>query len=125
MSSAAWWSSSCSASSARRPSSGGTSPRPAPVTVRVGSGERFADVAHRLVTLGLVRHTLPLVLWARVSGKDRAVHFGEYQITTALSPRALLARLTGPSDPLESITIPEGREDRKSTRLNSSHTVIS
>src|SRR5262249_61527734 len=97
--------------------SGRGAPLASPVTVRIDSGERFGDVAHRLAALGLIRHALPLVLWARVSGRDRAVHFGEYQITTALSPRALLARLTGPSDSLQSIASPEGRTVRAAVSL--------
>ena len=41
---------------------------------------------------GLLRHAWPLVFWARVSRADRRIHWGEYLITTPLSPLELLAR---------------------------------
>ncbi len=53
-----------------------------------------------------------LTVWARLTGKDRVVHWGEYLITTPLSPLEVLARVTGPPDPLHTITIPEGRTVR-------------
>lgn len=92
-------------------------PLAGPVTVRIAAGERFADVVDRLAEEQLLRHPLPLRVWARITGEDRSVHFGEYQITRALSPLELLARLTGPSDALESVTIPEGLTVRQIVAL--------
>jgi len=83
-------------------------PRPEPVVVTVEQGERFADVAADLRRQGVLRHPLPLVVWARLTRQDRAVHWGEYLITTPLSPLELLARLSGPPDPLHPLTVPEG-----------------
>ena len=83
-------------------------PRREPVVITIEEGERFSDVADDLRRLGLVEHPFPLRVWARVTGRDRAVHWGEYVITTALSPLELLVRLTGPPDPVHPVTIPEG-----------------
>jgi UPF0755 protein len=83
-------------------------PRTAPLAVTVTEGTRFADVAEDLARQGVLRHPLPLVVWARLTGRDRAVHWGEYLITTPLSPLELLARLTGPPDALHQVTVPEG-----------------
>ena len=83
-------------------------PRPTPVTVNVEEGERLTEIAEDLRQQGLLRHALPLVLWARLSRADRRIHWGEYLITTPLSPLELLARLTGPPDPLHPVTVPEG-----------------
>jgi len=83
-------------------------PLAAPITITVDEGERFADIAADLERQGVLRHRLPLVVWARLLGQDRMVHWGEYLLTTPLSPRELLARLTGPPDPLHTLTIPEG-----------------
>src|SRR5579883_787511 len=58
---------------------------------------------------GVLRTPRLLTVWARLTGKDRVVHWGEYLITTPLSPLEVLARVTGPPDPLHTITIPEGR----------------
>jgi UPF0755 protein len=92
-------------------------PRPAPVVITVDEGERFADVADDLRRQGVLRHPLPLVAWARLTRRDRAVHWGEYLVTTPLSPLELLARLTGPPDPLHVVTIPEGFNVRQIVAL--------
>jgi len=83
-------------------------PRSGPVTVTVEEGQRFADVASALRRQGVLRHTWPLLLWARLTRRDRDVHWGEYLVTTPLSPLELLARITGPPDALHAVTVPEG-----------------
>ncbi len=83
-------------------------PRATPAIVTVGEGRRFVEVAADLQSQGVLRHPLPLVLWARLTRRDRAVHWGEYLITTPLSPLELLDRLSGPPDPLHALTVPEG-----------------
>ena len=83
-------------------------PRPEPVVVTIDEHARFATVAHDLRRQGLLRHALPLLAWARLSGRDRLVHWGEYLITTPLSPLELLARFTAPPDLLHPLTVPEG-----------------
>lgn len=92
-------------------------PRAGPVTVTVEEGQRFADVAEDLRRQGVLRHPLPLVVWARLTRQDRNVHWGEYLITTPLSPLELLARVTGPPDPLHAVTVPEGLTVREVVRL--------
>ena len=92
-------------------------PRPTPVTVTLEEGERFADVAEDLRRQGVLRHPLPLVVWARLTRQDRAVHWGEYWITTPLSPLELLARLTGPPDPVHQLTVAEGLTVRQVVQL--------
>lgn len=79
-----------------------------PATVTVPAGSRFTDVAHELVARGLLRHALPLVAWARLTGEDRAVRSGVYLVNRPLTPIELLARVTGPPDPSQMVTIPEG-----------------
>src|SRR5205085_6733350 len=92
-------------------------PRTGPAIVTVEEGERFADIADDLRRQGVLRHPLPLVLWARFTRRDRAVHWGEFLITTPLSPLELLARVTGPPDPLHPLTVPEGFTVREIVRL--------
>jgi UPF0755 protein len=92
-------------------------PRLSPVTVVVEEGERFAEIAADLRRQGVLEYPLPLVVWARLSGQDRNVHWGEYLITTPLSPLELLARVTGPPDPLHAVTVPEGLTVREVVRL--------
>ncbi|TMB12087.1 MAG: hypothetical protein E6J71_24595, partial [Deltaproteobacteria bacterium] len=83
-------------------------PRPEPVVVTIDEHARFATVAHDLRRQGLLRHALPLLAWARLSGRDRLVHWGEYLITTPLSALELLGRFTAPPDLLHPLTVPEG-----------------
>jgi len=49
-------------------------PLPAPATVTIAQGERFADIAADLHRQGVLRHPWPLVAWARVTRRYRAVH---------------------------------------------------
>jgi UPF0755 protein len=83
-------------------------PRTASVTVTVEEGESFAEIVADLHRRGVLRHPRLLRAWARVTQQDRDVHWGEYLITTPLSPLELLARITGPPDPVHTITVPEG-----------------
>jgi UPF0755 protein len=79
-----------------------------PVIVTVREDQRLGDVARDLVAQGILRHPRLFVIWAHLTGQDRSVHWGEFRLTEPLSPRELLARLTGPADALHTVTIPEG-----------------
>lgn len=81
---------------------------PRPVTLTVGEGKRFGDVAVDAERRGLLRYPRLLTWWARLTRADRAVRWGDYSIHHALSPLELLARLAGPPDPVHLVTIPEG-----------------
>ncbi len=80
-----------------------------PATVTVLEGQRIGDVARGLVAQGVLRSPLLFVAWARITGRDHQVHWGEFRIAEPLSPRELLERLVGPPDSLHAVTIPEGR----------------
>ena len=92
-------------------------PRPGPVVIQVEEGERFAEIARDLNRQGVLRHALPLIVFARVTGRDRSVHWGEYMITTPLSALNLLDRITRRPDPLHQVTVPEGLPVRQVVRL--------
>src|SRR6185436_9164322 len=64
-----------------------------------------------------LRHPLPLIVWARLTGEDRDVRSGVYLVTRPLTPLELLARVTGPPDPSQMITVPEGLTARAVTAL--------
>src|SRR5262249_41859279 len=55
-------------------------------------------------------------LWARLTGADRHVRWGDFLVTTPLSPLDLLARLTTRPDRLHTVTIPEGFSVREIVR---------
>ena len=80
----------------------------APVELSIAKGMRLGAVARQLAARGLLRHPLPLVAWARLTGRDRAIRWGDYRFTRPLSPLELLERITGPPDALHAVTVPEG-----------------
>ncbi|MGH7894725.1 MAG: endolytic transglycosylase MltG [Candidatus Binatia bacterium] len=91
-------------------------PVTSPVVVTIEEGQRFAEVAAELHERGVLHYPRLLALWARVTGRDRAVRWGEFLITTPLSPLELLARVTSRPDPLHPLTIPEGLTTREIVR---------
>jgi len=80
-----------------------------PTTVTIREGERIGEISRGLVAQGVLRSPLLFVVWARLTGRDHQVHWGEFRIAEPLSPRQLLERLVGPPDSLHAVTIPEGR----------------
>lgn len=90
---------------------------PAPVHVSVTEGERLPAIARKLERRGVLRHALPLVAWARLTGRDRAIRWGDYTFTHPVSALALLDRLTGPPDATAVVTIPEGLTTREVVAL--------
>jgi UPF0755 protein len=87
-----------------------------PIIVTVPEGRRFAEIANELAEQGVLRHPRLLALWARATGQDRHVRWGEFLVTTPLSPLDLLARVTSRPDALHSVTIPEGLTVREVVR---------
>jgi UPF0755 protein len=79
-----------------------------PIELTIDEGQRFGQIADELARQGVLDHPRLLTLWARVTGQDRGVHWGEFLVTTPLSPLDLLARLTARPDVLHPVTIPEG-----------------
>lgn len=92
-------------------------PLSGPVEVAVPEGRRFAAIARDLARAGRLRHPTLLTAWARLTGRDAKVHWGDYLITTPLSALELLDRLTGPPDPLHTVTVPEGSSVMEVVRL--------
>jgi UPF0755 protein len=78
------------------------------VVLGVGEGARFATIADDLERLGVVRSALALRLWARLTGRDRDVEWGDYLFEAPVSALAVLDRLALPPDPIGRMTIPEG-----------------
>jgi UPF0755 protein len=76
--------------------------------LRVAEGDRFAQVAAELASLDVVRSALVLRLWARLTGRDRQVEWGDYVFQPPVTPLAVVDRLTRPPDPIGRVTIPEG-----------------
>jgi UPF0755 protein len=79
-----------------------------PVVLPVAEGERFAQVADDLARLGIVRSAAAVRLWARLTGRDRQLAWGDYVFQPPMTPRAVVDRLGRAPDPIGLVTIPEG-----------------
>jgi UPF0755 protein len=79
-----------------------------PVILGVAEGDGFAQVANDLQRLGVVRSALVLRLWARLTGRDRDVAWGDYLFQPPLTTLAVAERLGRPPDQIGRVTIPEG-----------------
>ena len=89
----------------------------APVTITVTKGDRLAEVARDLAERRILRFALPFLAWARLTGQDRNVRYGEFLISTRQTPLELLVRLTGKPDPPHPVTVPEGLSVREVVHL--------
>jgi UPF0755 protein len=79
-----------------------------PETFIVSRGMGFGSIAERLKTAGLIRTTWKFNLLARISGVDRNVQAGEYQLSMNMSPNEILEALTTGRVLLHRVTVPEG-----------------
>ena len=84
-----------------------------PLLFEVDAGESLIGVARRLSDAGLLREgglfgPSALVIWARIRGADREIKSGEYELSGALSPLEILAKITAGRVKTWSVTLPEG-----------------
>ncbi|MFO7654435.1 MAG: endolytic transglycosylase MltG [Candidatus Krumholzibacteriia bacterium] len=93
-----------------------TGPRATPgsaaVSVRVDPGATVAAVADTLGARGLLRHPRIFRWGARLTGQDRDLRAGLYELPPDASPRRLLAIMTAGQTVPVVITLPEGIEVR-------------
>jgi len=69
----------------------------------------------------VVRSALVLRLWARLTGRDREVAWGDYVFQPPITPLAVIDRLARPPDPIGRITIPEGLTVDETLALLTAH----
>ena len=77
-------------------------------SLRITPGMTLRAAADTLAGRGLMKGTRIFLLGARLSGMDRGLKAGAYEVAFGLSPRELLAALTGGSTVQVRVTIPEG-----------------
>ncbi len=89
----------------------------------VAPGESLAPIAKRLAEAQLLpKRALfgprALVVYARLSGKDRAIKSGEYELSAAMTPIEILDRIVRGKVKMHEVTLPEGlRLDEIALRL--------
>lgn len=76
--------------------------------IDIPKGQSFSATATRLYQAGLIDHPVFFRLMARFTAMDHAVKAGEYRLSAAMSPKAILAKLASGEVALHSLVVPEG-----------------
>lgn len=84
--------------------------QPRTVGVRIYPGMTMAATADTLVARGLLRERRLFLLGARLSGRDRGLQTGLYELPLGVSPRRLLRELVDTRPVPVRVTVPEGVE---------------
>jgi UPF0755 protein len=84
--------------------------------VVVREGDHLADIAERLAGAGVVRSAVLFRLWARLTGRDRALQPGRYRFEQPLDVPAVLHALAAGVPP-EELTVREGLTVREIATL--------
>ncbi len=99
---AAWW---LQAPLAQR---AGSAAPGQPLELEVEPGTTPRGVARAAVQAGLDANADLLYWWFRLSGRDREIRAGNYEIPAGTSPRALLDKLVRGEEALRAVTLVEG-----------------
>jgi UPF0755 protein len=97
-----------------------TKPGPAldqTVIISIPEGMTFRSATQTLIAEGLLKNEPLFLLWAKVTGADRKIKSGEYEVSTALSPLELLHILTEGQTLQRVVTIPEGLTFRQIAKI--------
>ena len=76
--------------------------------LEIEPGTTPRGVAQNVVKAGVQTDARMLYAWFRLSGKDRAIKAGNYELATGLTPYALLQKLARGEESLRALTIVEG-----------------
>ncbi len=79
-----------------------------PRIIEISSGESLESIRSNLVDEGILSPEATWVHWARLTGKDRFIKSGRYELSAAMSPVEILAIVVTGDVVLEQVTIPEG-----------------
>src|SRR5258708_7124774 len=76
--------------------------------LEVEPGTTPRGVAREVVKAGVQTDARLLYAWFRVSGQDRQIKAGNYELTTGLTPYVLLQKLARGEESLKALTLVEG-----------------
>lgn len=79
------------------------------ITVEIAPGKTFNQICNELHDKGVLRHPWSLELLARFKKADTRINAGEYELSPAMGPREILAKLMSGEVVKRSITIKEGQ----------------
>lgn len=83
-------------------------PLQAEAVVELPRGSGVAAIADRLAAAGAIEHPRLFALLARLTGRDRDLKAGEYQLAPGMSPLDILALLQSGKVLLHPVAVPEG-----------------
>ncbi len=86
----------------------GAAPAGQPLVLEIEPGTTPRGVARAAVQAGLEVRADLLYWWFRLSGKDREIRAGNYEIPPGTSPHALLQKLVRGEEALRAVTLVEG-----------------
>jgi UPF0755 protein len=78
------------------------------ILIDIPKGQHFSATTTQLYRSGLIDRPVLFRLAARITAMDHAVKAGEYRLSAAMSPKAILAKLASGEVALHSLVIPEG-----------------
>ena len=78
------------------------------VDLEIEPGTTPRQVAQNVASSGTRVWPVALYAWFRLSGQDRQIKAGNYEITPGMSPRRLLSMLVRGEEALKSVSLPEG-----------------
>lgn len=81
---------------------------PQKIIFKISSGQNFNKIVDTLFRQNLISSKMKFKLIARIKKSDRKLIAGEYELSTAMTPNAILKRLTDGSVRLHRLSIPEG-----------------
>ena len=76
--------------------------------VSIPPGKGFHDIASRLQSAGIINDSRKFGRFAQIKGYDKKIRAGEYALSPAMTPEAILNTLVNGKVRLHRITIPEG-----------------
>ncbi|RKJ94152.1 endolytic transglycosylase MltG [Alicycliphilus denitrificans] len=79
-----------------------------PLELEIEPGTTPRGVARAVVQAGFDTDARLLFLWFRLSGKDRGIKAGNYEVAQGTSPHALLRKLVRGEEALRAVTLVEG-----------------
>jgi UPF0755 protein len=74
----------------------------------IHAGESFNELAARLKSRGVITSTARFKLYSRITGNDKRLKAGEYNLSTAMTPAQILNTIVQGKSILYRLTIPEG-----------------
>ena len=77
-------------------------------TFEVESGQGLHQISRRLADAGLIRDAKKFTLLARIQGQETAIQAGEYELSAAMPPAAILRDMINGRVRLHRLTVPEG-----------------